>query len=167
MVRSVAICPKLRGKPFIFIIKPNSPFRSEGCETWVGFSPTSRTNHRSGLRESNTWDPNPAATCDCSFHRCFPEVWKIFLASYVSCSLSGTRITIFLFRRLPLQCFLAALVTPVLTGERLKVHVNISTSKGMAHKPVVDIIPKKPSEWKDIIYLMVKSGGLMRYTNLG
>lgn len=165
MVRSVAVCPKLSPKPLIFILKPNSPFRSEGCETWDRFSPTSRTNHRSGRRQSNAWDPNPAAICDCSFYQCFPEVWKIFLASSVSFSVFGTRITVFLFGRLPLQCFLAALVTPVLTAGCLKVHVNIGTSKGTAHKPMVDIIPKKPREWKDIICLMVKSGGLMRHTN--
>ncbi|OPJ84222.1 hypothetical protein AV530_015693 [Patagioenas fasciata monilis] len=55
-------------------------------------------------------------------------------------------ITIFLFRRWPLQCFLAALVTPVLTGEHLKARVNIGTSKRTAHKPMVDIIPKKSNE---------------------
>ena len=157
MVRSITVCSKLNPKPFLFILRPDLSFRSEGYETWGGFAPTSRTNHRFRLWQSNAWDPNLATTnlattCDCSFYPWFPEVQKMFLASCF-CYLFPVWYEDYCF---PVQktasavfpgwVRVAALVALVFTGEHLEMQVNIGTSWGTAHKHMVDIIPKKSSE---------------------
>lgn len=68
MVRPLALCPKLNPTPFLFVTRPNLLFTSEGWETWGRFTYLHRTNHRSGLSQSITWDPSPDLTCDCLFY---------------------------------------------------------------------------------------------------
>lgn len=168
MVRSVAVCQELNSKPFLFIPRPNLPFRSGGCESWGGFALTSKTSHRSAPSQSNVWDPNPPVAVLSILRQSLNDVFSVLRFFHIY-SLFGTNIAGFLLKEclcnIPWLSKGGSLAAPALTGEHLEAQVNTGTSEGTAHKHMVDIIPKKSSEWKDFIWLTVKSGGLMKHMN--